>query len=158
MEEITGYPQLPPMTEAEIDEFLAGSHLARLSTINPDGTPHTMPIWYEWCDGEFRMSTQTVQRKVENIRRDPRVTVLVDTDHFPYRGVMAAGEAVLDTEDAVHRRIPIFQRYVDNVDDATRMARRLAEKWDPVMIHLRPTTMTSFDYSKGSLQPLQEDR
>ena len=45
--EVQRYPQVPPMDDDELDAFLAEPHLARLSTINPDGTPHTLPIWYE---------------------------------------------------------------------------------------------------------------
>ncbi|MEM9562925.1 MAG: PPOX class F420-dependent oxidoreductase [Actinomycetota bacterium] len=155
MEEITGYPQMPPLDEAEVDELLAGPHLARLSTINPDGTPHTMPIWYEWRDGQIHVSTQANQRKVANMARDPRVTVLVDTSDFPYRGVMIYGEAELDYDDAAAKRVSILERYVGGRDRAVAAADGLAAKWDPVVAHITPTRMISFDYTKGSLPPLR---
>lgn len=158
MREITGYPQMPPLTDDEIDELLAGPHLARLSTINADGTPHTAPIWYEWRDGLVHVSTQAHQRKVENMRRDPRVTVLVDTSDFPYRGVMIYGEATLDFEDAVRKRVSIFERYIGSRQGAVDAAEGLARKWEPVVAHIRPTRIVSFDYTKGSLQPLSPAR
>ncbi len=154
MREITGYPQMPPLTDAELDELLAGPHLARLSTIDADGTPHTLPIWYEWRDRQIHVSTQSHQRKVDNIRRDPRVTVLVDTDDWPYRGAMIRGVATLDRDDAVTKRVSIFERYVGSREAAVAAARGLASKWEPVVIHIEPTEIVSFDYAKGSFQPL----
>ncbi len=154
MEEITGYPQMPPLDDPDLNDLLAGPHLARLSTINPDGTPHTMPIWYEWRDQQIHVSTQSRQRKVQNIERDPRVTVLIDTNDFPYRGVMIYGTAELDFDDAARKRVSIFERYIGTRADATAAANGLAAKWDPVVAHITPTKMISFDYRKGSLQPL----
>lgn len=153
MHEITGYPQMPPLDDPELAELLQGPHLARLSTIDPDGTPHTMPIWYEWRDGMIHVSTQANQRKVKNMARDPRVTVLVDTSDFPYRGVMIHGLAELDYDDAVDKRVSIFERYIDGHENAVRAAQGLASKWQPVVAHIRPTKMISFDYTKGDLQP-----
>jgi PPOX class probable F420-dependent enzyme len=153
MSEVTRYPQVPAMTEAEIDQLLAEPRIARLSTINPDGTPHTLPIWYEWRDGEVLVSTQTIQRKVRNMQRDRRVTVLIDSDQMPYRGVMIYGEALLDTNDAASKRVTIFERYFGDRTAAEDYARQMADKWEPVLVRIRPTKIVSFDYSKGSLVP-----
>lgn len=146
---------MPPLDDPDLDELLSGPHLARLSTINPDGTPHTMPIWYEWRDGQIHVSTQAQQRKVRNMERDPRVTVLVDTNDFPYRGVMIYGEAELDYDDAVGKRVSILERYVGSRERAVESAEGLATKWDPVVAHITPTRMISFDYRNASLQPLE---
>ncbi len=154
MEEITGYPQMPPLDDSALEELLNGPYLARLSTINPDGTPHTMPIWYEWRDRQIHVSTQAQQVKVKNMERDPRVTVLIDTDAFPYRGVMIYGIAELDYEDAERQRVSIFERYIGSQAGAEAAARGLARKWRPVVAHITPTRMITFDYTKGSLQPL----
>ena len=157
MKEVKNYPQMPPMTDAELDAFLSEPHVARLSTINPDGTPHTMPIWYEWRDGEIIVSTQTIQRKVKNMQRDPRVTVLIDSASFPYKGVMIYGEATLEFDDAVQKRVSIFERYFGNHQQAVNYAQQMAEKWQPVLIHIKPTRMISFDYTRGSLVPVEGD-
>ena len=154
MKEITGYPQMPPLSDPALEALLNGPHLARLSTINPDGTPHTMPIWYEWRDNQIHVSTQANQVKAKNMAREPRVTVLIDTESFPYRGVMIYGTAELDFDDAERKRVSIFERYIGSRAGAESAARGLASKWDPVVAHITPTRMISFDYTKGSLQPL----
>lgn len=151
MLEVKRYPQVPGLSEAELGEFLARPLLARLSTHNGDGTIHTVPIWYEYREGEILMSTQMITQKAKNIERNPQVTVLVDTNEMPYRGVMIYGTAVLDVEDAVTKRVSIFERYIGKHGEA--YAQKLAAKWEPVMIVVRPTRVVSFDYSKGSLVP-----
>lgn len=134
MKEMKQYPQVPGLPQPELEAFLAKPLMARLSTHNPDGTIHTVPIWYEYRDGDILMSSQTITRKVKNIQHDPQVTVLVDTDTMPYAGVMIYGEATLDTEDAVTKRITIFERYFGDWDAAK----------DYAMLWLRSGNRSSF--------------
>ncbi len=151
MQEVKGYPQVPGFTESELASFLAQPHLARLSTLNADGTIHTVPIWYEYQVRKILLSTQSVTQKVKNIQRNPEVTVLVDSNAMPYAGVMVYGTAVLDHEDAASKRMSIFRRYIGKYGDA--YAQQLAAKWEPVIIEVTPSRIISFDYTKGSLVP-----
>ncbi len=149
MELAEDYPQVVGLDDAELAAFLAEPHLARLGTHNPDGTIHLTPNWYEHDAPDLVLSSQVATRKVRNIERDPAVTVLVDSSTLPYTGVMIYGTAVLDTDDAARRRISIFRRYIG--DDAEGYAAGLAEKWEPVLIRVRPERIVSFDYRKGRL-------
>lgn len=151
MQEVTRYPQVPGLSQEELTHFLAQPLLARLSTLNGDGTIHTIPIWYEYRDGKVLLSTQTVTQKTKNIARNPQVTVLVDTNTMPYKGVMIYGTAVLDTTHAAAKRVSIFERYIGT--HAETYAQKLAAKWEPVIIQVTPTRIVSFDYTKGSLVP-----
>ena len=54
--------------------------LAHLATINPDGTPHVTCAWTGIEDDEIVIATLGDQRKLQNIRRDPRVTLSIETD------------------------------------------------------------------------------
>lgn len=155
--EVKNYPQVPGLPQAELEAFLAQPLMARLSTHNQDGTIHTIPIWYEYGDGMILMSTQTITQKAKNIQHNPQVTVLVDTDTMPYAGVMIYGEAELDTEDAVNKRVTIFERYFGNHEHAQAYADALAAKWEPVIIRVTPTKIISFDYTKGSLIPVDDE-
>ncbi len=101
------------------------------------------------------MSTQSNQHKVKNMQANPRVTLLVDTNEFPYSGAMIYGTAELDFDDAVTKRVSIFERYIGSTEGAVEAANGLASKWDPVVVHITPTRIISFDYTRGSLQPLE---
>lgn len=151
MQEVKRYPQVPGFLQEELRDFLAQPLLARLSTLNADGTIHTVPIWYEYRDEKIFLSTQTITQKVKNIERHPQVTVLVDTNVMPYKGVMIYGTAELDFEDAAVKRVSIFERYIGS--HAEEYARKLAAKWEPVIIQVTPTRIVSFDYTKASLVP-----
>jgi PPOX class probable F420-dependent enzyme len=79
-------PQFTPKTA----EFLGGKYFGKLGTLKRDGSPHVTPVWYMLEDGKLFVNTTTSRVKYHNIRRDPRVSFLVD-DGYPY--VMIEGRA-----------------------------------------------------------------
>jgi PPOX class probable F420-dependent enzyme len=60
-----------------VRELLATGILANVVTIDPDGTPHVTLAWAGVDGEEIVMATffDTGQRKLRNIRRDPRVVL-----------------------------------------------------------------------------------
>jgi len=60
-------------------EVLEGDHVATLVTLNLDGSPHVTAAWVGIEDDEIVIGTLPDQRKLRNIRRDPRVAVVVQT-------------------------------------------------------------------------------
>ena len=86
-------------------------------------------------------------RKVRNIKHNPNVTLLVDNQAPPWKGVIIYGEAELDYEDVVAKRTSIFERYMP-AENAHRLAAALAKNYTPVVIRVEPKHITSFDYSK----------
>ena len=84
-----------PALTPKVEEFLMGKHFGKLATIRKDGSPHVTPIWYMLEDGRLFVNTTTSRVKYFNIRRDPRVSFLVD-DGYPY--VMIQGRARIAEE------------------------------------------------------------
>jgi PPOX class probable F420-dependent enzyme len=144
------YPQMPPLTQAEVEEFLSQPHLARLSTHNEDGSIQTTPIWFNYADGDILLGTQEVSRKVRNIKHNPQVTILIDDPTPPFKGVLIYGQARLDYDDVLARRTAIISKYMPPAD-AAGLAQGLASKWQSVIIRVRPDRIVSFDYGKGTL-------
>lgn len=55
--------------------------LAHLVTIDPDGAPHVSLVWVGIEDDEIVSAhLSSVQRKLANVRRDPRVVLSMETD------------------------------------------------------------------------------
>ena len=50
MQEVKRHPEVPGFSVAASAAFLTQPLLARLSTLNADGTIYTVPIWYEYHD------------------------------------------------------------------------------------------------------------
>ena len=78
-----------------------------LSTLMPDGSPQTNPVWVDYQNGELWVNSAVGRLKDRNIKRDPRVSVAVIDPDNPYRFLeirgrvreMAAGLGRDDAED-----------------------------------------------------------
>lgn len=143
------HPQFPPFAnEQEVETFLKRLLLARFCSLNADGSIHATPIYYLYQDGEFLFGTQVKAHKIQNILRDKRVTVLIDAEAPVLQTVLVYGEAELDFEDVLEKRVKILERYFEDPAEARAFAQRLANAWETVIIHVRPTKVVSVDYSK----------
>jgi PPOX class probable F420-dependent enzyme len=141
---------MPPLTDEEIDAFLNRPLIAKLSSLNEDGTIHTVPVWFRYDNGDILVGTQEINRKVRNIQRNPNVTVLIDATEPALQGVIIYGKAELESADIIPKRVFIFENYMPPAD-AANMAPALAQRWEPAVIRVKPDRMISFDYAKGSL-------
>jgi hypothetical protein len=85
--------------------------------------------------------------KVQNIKRNANVTLLIDSPSPPWKGALIYGKAELDYEDVVTKRISIFERYMPP-ENARKLATGLAANYAPVVIRVKPSRLTSYDYTK----------
>ncbi len=86
------------LTPDQLDGLLDERRLATLATIRKDGTVLLSPIWFIWEDGGFTLGVAAGDGKLKHIAREPRVTIVVSEDEFPYRGYELRGLArVVDT-------------------------------------------------------------
>jgi nitroimidazol reductase NimA-like FMN-containing flavoprotein (pyridoxamine 5'-phosphate oxidase superfamily) len=145
-----GYPQMPPFTQEAMEDFLHQHAIARLGTINEDGTIHITPIYVKYDNGEFILGTQSASRRVRNIQRNPAVTLLIDVTTPVFMAVLAYGKAELDYEDVVQKRTTIFEQFGDH-EQAVQSAEGLCNMWPSVIIRMKPDRYVSFDYSETSL-------
>src|SRR5215831_5108781 len=87
------------MTETEIREFLAhGTRTAKLATVGRGGAPHVMPVWFVLDGGQLVLTTGAESVKGRNLRRDPRVAVVVDDETPPFAFVHIRGRAALSED------------------------------------------------------------
>jgi PPOX class probable F420-dependent enzyme len=62
-----------------VRRVLDSAALAHLVTLNPDGSPHVTCAWAGVQAEEIVLATIPDQRKLRNMRRDPRVTLSFQT-------------------------------------------------------------------------------
>jgi len=81
------------MSDGEIEQFLTDNMKVQIATIGPDGTPHLTTLFYVLEDGMVAFWTYGRSQKVVNLRRDPRITCLIEDgeDYFELRGVQLTG-------------------------------------------------------------------
>jgi PPOX class probable F420-dependent enzyme len=125
------------MSEAEITDFVTNSRTGTLATIGPDGQPHLTAMWYAVVDGEIWLETKAKSQKAVNLKRDPRVSFLLeDGDTYDtLRGVSFEGIAeIVDDPDALHRvGISVWERYTGPYSDervGVRIVSRRTRSWD----------------------------
>ena len=139
------------MTDAEMRAFLEVGRDLQVASINADGTPHLVTMWYAMHDGEIAFWTYAKSQKVVNLRRDPRLTVLVATGEVyeQLKGVSITGHAELveDPEDVMRYGEAVYERYWGPLNDTAREGvRAMGSK--RVVIVVKPEKIVSWDHSK----------
>ena len=109
------------MTEPEIEAFLDGRHAMSMATLGPDGRIQLVAMWYARLEGEIWFETKAKSQKVANLRRDPRITVMVeDGDYYEeLRGVELVGRAEISDDPEVLWKVGVnvFERYQGGYSD-----------------------------------------
>lgn len=146
------------MSPDEVDAFIASQRTLQVATIGHDGFPHLAPMWFVVEDGRIVFRSFTKSQKIVNLRRDPRLTVLVEAgeDYAELRGVMVKGAAHLveDRDEVLRLYGKVSVRYTmpgvdaDNLDPAAleAMFGRFAGKNTVVVVE--PTQVVSWDHRK----------
>ena len=103
------------MTPAEVDAFVHERRPMTMCSINHDGSIHAVAMWYGFLEGCVAVETKAKSQKVQNLRRDPRLTCLFeDGDSYEeLRGVELVGRAeiVEDPERMWDLGVSVFERY-----------------------------------------------
>ncbi|HEX6501185.1 MAG TPA: PPOX class F420-dependent oxidoreductase [Micromonosporaceae bacterium] len=69
-----------------------------VTTINPDGSPHSSIVWVTRDGDDILMSTTKARRKARNLARDPRASVCFFDPENPYQYVEVRGRVTMTEE------------------------------------------------------------
>jgi len=75
------------LTRGEGD-LVRSNDLCRLATNNTNGWPHIVPMSYVFLSGLFHIPANKGSRKVRNLERDPKATLLIDEGEHREHGLM----------------------------------------------------------------------
>ena len=146
------------LTDEELEDFLASNMKVQVATNGPDGHPHLTTLFYVMVDGQMFFWTYGKSQKIQNLRRDPRITCLVEdgVDYFELRGATVFGKARL------------IEDYDQLVDLGGRVARAMAQGQDlgdlgdqivaqqarkRVGVIVEPEKIASWDHRKMTAPP-----
>jgi PPOX class probable F420-dependent enzyme len=128
------------ISAAEITGFLNEQRVATLATVGSSGQPHLVAMWYAVLDGVLWFETKAKSQKATNLRRDSRVTVMVETGdtYDALRGVALEGRAtIVDDADALWAvGVNVWERYNGPYSEEVRpmvefmLAKRVAVRVD----------------------------
>jgi PPOX class probable F420-dependent enzyme len=75
-----------------------GKNFAVLSTLEPDGTPHSTVVWVKRDGDDLLFALPRSRRKTANLHRDPRATVVIFDAANPYESVQVQGTASIQDD------------------------------------------------------------
>jgi PPOX class probable F420-dependent enzyme len=145
------------MADDEIAAFIEQSRTATMATIGPTGTPHLVAMWFAVVDGQIWFETKAKSQKAQNLRRDDRLTFLVE-DGLTYdtlRGVSMEGRAVIvDDPEALWRvGVSVWERYTGPyTDEARPLVEYMINK--RIAVRLDVERVRSWDHRKLGLEPM----
>lgn len=140
------------MTDDEIGTLLKENRKLQLATINRDGSPHLVTMFYGLVDDKIAFWTYRTSRKAHNLRRDPRVTCLIETgeDYFELRGLMMYGTVRILTEPNDVRYVggQVIRTMMDLDDDTAirQVVEQTAAKRHAYIVE--PAGVASWDHRK----------
>ena len=114
------------MSDEEIDAFITGSRTTTCISVGPTGHPHAVAMWYGIVDGAVCFETKAKSQKVANLRRDPRITCLMEAGdvYEDLRGVSleGTGEIVEDPDFLWRVGVSVYERYMGPYTDEMKAA------------------------------------
>lgn len=72
---------------AEAHRLLESDAVATVVTLDADGSPHISAAWIGVEEGELVIGTLNDQRKLRNLRRDPRIALSIQSDRVNQWGL-----------------------------------------------------------------------
>jgi PPOX class probable F420-dependent enzyme len=132
------------LDDTSVQGFLATKEVAVLATLQADGSPLAMPMWFLHAPATLTMISVAETQKVRNLRRDPRVSVVAEavTGSGEIRGVIVQG-GVEFLSDGPERRA-LIERFHEKY-------RRLEKLWggkamppNRVMFRIIPSRVRSW--------------
>jgi PPOX class probable F420-dependent enzyme len=141
------------MSDEEIDTFLHERRTMSMATIGAGGRIQLVAMWYGFVDGLIGFETKAKSQKVQNLRRDPRLTVMVEDghDYNELRGVEISGrgEVVEDPDQLFKLGVSIFERYQGGYTEEMKpFVDAMLNK--RVLVVLHPERTVSWDHHKLS--------
>ena len=75
-----------------------GKNFAVLSTLEPDGQPHSTVVWAKRDGDDILFALPKSRRKTTNLNRDPRATVVIFDPASPYESAQVQGAASIEDD------------------------------------------------------------
>jgi PPOX class probable F420-dependent enzyme len=132
------------LDDTSVQSFLATKEVAVLATLQADGSPLAMPMWFLHAPATLTMISVAETQKVRNLRRDPRVSVVAEavTGSGEIRGVIVQGGVEFLSDGP--ERLALIERFHEKY-------RRLEKLWggkamppNRVMFRIVPSRVRSW--------------
>ena len=145
---------LVAMSDEQMWDFIDGQKSVQVATLNKDGSPHLTTLWFAVIDRKIVLETFTKSQKVVNLKRDPRIALLLESGeaYDQLRGVSINATVELVSEvDEVHRlHMAVLRRNTPEIpeDVLDKASASMAPKKTAILVKLEK--VMSWDHTKLS--------
>jgi len=145
------------MTDGEVAVFLEQQRSATMATLGPSGTPHLVAMWYAVLDGQVWFETKSRSQKAVNLRRDPRITCMVEAGetYDTLRGVSIEGTGTIveDPDDLWKVGVSVWERYNGPYsDEVAPLVEFMLNK--RIAVRIDVDRVRSWDHRKLGMDPI----
>ena len=140
----TAQPDEPPRCRPSIEAALRDDPVVWLSSVQIDGRPHLVPVWFHWDGDRIVAFSKPNARKVDNLRDQPSVMLAVGTPGPDFDVELIEATAELPAEPAARIMPEGFgAKYRELLHRAGLTVQRFAEVYSQPIV-LRPTRFLGY--------------
>jgi PPOX class probable F420-dependent enzyme len=140
------------LTPAEQEQLLDESWTLQVASIGPKGYPHLVAMWYVVVDGLIHFTTFAKSQKVLNLRRNPKISVMLESGkkYEELKGMVIEGEAEIVEDTPYTARIMslVGHKYRGMPIPTETPEAALGPASKRVVIRIRPVDIYSWDHAK----------
>lgn len=140
------------LTPEEREQFLANGWTLQVASIGPGGFPHLVAMWYVLVDDEIVFTTFRKSQKVLNLKRDPKVSVMLESGkgYSELKGLVIEGNAEITDDPSFTAKVmaQVGQKYngIPAPTETPEAALAVASK--RVVVRIKPVDEYSWDHTK----------
>ncbi|HMO53886.1 MAG TPA: pyridoxamine 5'-phosphate oxidase family protein [Tepidiformaceae bacterium] len=140
------------LTDTEQQQFLEDGWTLQVASIGPKGFPHLVAMWYVMIDGKIHFTTFGKSQKIVNLRRDPKISVMLESGkgYAELKGMVIEGNAELIEDTPFTAKVMglVGQKYngIPAPTETPEAALKVASK--RVVVRIDPIDIYSWDHTK----------
>jgi predicted pyridoxine 5'-phosphate oxidase superfamily flavin-nucleotide-binding protein len=128
------------MLKPEVRSFLEAPHVARLSVVDVNGYPHTVPLWYAVDGDDIVMISDRTTRKVEFLGANSKASICIGggegADTAVAAGYLFKGDCTAQ-EDADHQWLRLITHRYRSPAQAEKDIAQWSTELDIIVLRLR---------------------
>jgi PPOX class probable F420-dependent enzyme len=101
-----------PLTEAQRAFVHDNAFPAVVTTLRPDGSPHSTVVWVDEEGGDVVFNTAEGRAKPRHLKDDPRASIMVVDPGNQYQWLAVSGTAEMTTEGAREQIDVLAKKYL----------------------------------------------
>jgi PPOX class probable F420-dependent enzyme len=137
-------PAASPASRRGAEAALRDDPVVWLSSVQADGRPHLVPVWFHWDGDQIVAFSKPRARKVENLRDEPRVMLAIGTPGLDFEVELIEATAELPDASAAEVMPAGFgAKYRELLRRANLTVHRFAEVYSQPIV-LRPTRFLGY--------------